>query len=90
MKGGLLLILVFLGLIGAFAAFGLWWWVWTWTCVGLVVGGFELASKIVTGKMLSQNFHIWKKTHRWQAVILVACMVAFVVWLAVGHLWMGW
>ena len=89
--GGLLVILAYLVMvILPFAMTRQWWWAWTWVAVGLVVGIVEIAAKVTTGKTISQQFHRWQKTHRWQAVLLVACMIAFVAWLTVGHLLMGW
>jgi hypothetical protein len=90
MKSGARLIIVYAAMVGAFAAMRLWWWVWTWLLVGLVVGAVELVAKARTGRTISQQFQAFHRAHPWRAALLVAAMLGFVLWLVIGHLWIGW
>ena len=73
-------------LIVPWAVFGLWWWFWMMTAIGVVFGIFEIASKISTGKTLSQRFWKWstekddfgERPNIWKA------------WLVLGVLLSGW
>lgn len=57
-----------------FLVFGLTRWFWFMAMVGILLGGAELASKMKTGKSLSQKFWVWSKENRIKAWIILVSM----------------
>ena len=85
------IIIVFLIALGIpFALAGLWWWLVFWVCVGSLLGIYELISKLVTGKTISQKFWVWKETApAWKKWSIGVGMVIFWAYL-LCHLYLGW
>lgn len=85
----IILIAVFLVFIVPFIIAKLWWWVAFWGAIALVLGGFELASFLITGKTISQRFWAWKKTApKWQKYLILGGMISFWTYL-ICHLFLG-
>jgi hypothetical protein len=89
----IIILAVFLLCLGVpFALAGLWWWFIFWWFVGGLLGGYELVSKIKTGKTISQRFWDWRKdpkTPAWKKWLIGVGMVGFWGYL-LGHLYLGW
>jgi len=74
-------------LIAAFYFAKLYWWVWFWTAVTLLLAGFELASKVKTGRTLSQQFWAYSVVHKEEAWILTAVVLVMGIALPLHLIW---
>jgi len=52
-----------------------WWWVAFMATVALVFGIFEAASKIKTGRTLSQRFWKYSESHKVGSIVCLASLV---------------
>lgn len=68
------------------AVVGQWYWFAFLVAFGLALGIVELVAKLSSGKTLTQQFAAWKKASKWQAVLFLAILWAFFIYLTV-HLW---
>ena len=70
-----------LGLVAPFLflqGFGRILWLITMSTIGVVVGGMELISKLITGVTISRHFWNWSLVHPQSA------------WMVLGFLLIGW
>jgi hypothetical protein len=74
-------------LLLAFHLAGLQWWVWFWAGMIALLGLFELAAKLHTGKTLSQQFWAYSLANRDEGLILGIIVIAGGVGLGIHLLW---
>ena len=74
-------------LIGAFAVAGLRWWVWFWSGMTAMLALFELASKLETGRTLSQQFWAYSLTNHLSAWLLAGMVAVGGIGLSAHLLW---
>lgn len=86
------MIVAYGGLLAALALIPHWGFFWTFVLIGLVVGGGEIVSVVITGKTLSTNFkYAVQRGGRDKALAFVAlgCLGAAIAALIV-HLGVAW
>jgi hypothetical protein len=71
----------------AFGSAGLRWWVWFWAGMTGLLALFELASKLETGRTLSQQFWAYSLNHHAGAWMLAGLVAAGGIGLAAHLLW---
>lgn len=67
---------------------GMKFWAWFWSSVAVLLAGFELASKIHTGRTISQHFWAYGVDNPWAAAALSAAIASLAV-LVIWHLAAG-
>ena len=80
-------VLAVAALMWAFGAAGLRWWVWFWGGMTALLALFELASKLETGRTLSQQFWAYSLTHQGSAWTLAGLVAGGGIGLAAHLLW---
>ena len=63
------------------------WWKWFWVGQTVLLGGFELGAKIVTGKTLSQQFWAYMAVNPVQAWVAIATLLILAAGLAIHLAW---
>ena len=70
-----------------FSFFKIGWWRWFWIAQAVLLGGFELGAKIVTGKTISQQFWAFYADNTAQGTLALVTLGTLAAGLIVHLMW---